>query len=101
MGGRECPICSRMIWLIFTTLAMTKRASSSASAPDAAKNLRKDVGEWIGSFNLMGCLFWGNQAMKNCSEAWFFTLGAPRHKKSEWLLSTISDFQYLIFALGT
>ncbi len=37
---------------------------------------------------------------KTCSAALLLTLGAQRYEASEWMLSVIFDFSYMIYVFG-
>ncbi len=49
----------------FSSLALTKRASISASTADTATNLTRDVRMCTSSFIFIGYLSWGSHPKKN------------------------------------
>ena len=91
VGGYGWPISSSVSLMIFASFAFKKIVPNSASAADAATNLRIVQSVRIGPFRKMGRLLSGSQTRKKWPAARLLASFAERYNALECTFNIISD----------
>lgn len=82
------------------SLALTKRAPSSASAADAATNFKMVLTTWMAPLRRIGMLSLGTQPRKKWPPIRLRDWGALRYEASLWIFRIISDDRKRMVASG-
>ena len=91
VGGCGWPSSSSVSLMIFASFAFNNIAPNSASAADAATNLRILQSVRIGPFRRMGCLSSGSQPRKKWPAARLLESFAESYNVSECTFNIMSD----------
>ena len=91
VGGCGWPSSCNVIRITCASFAFRNRDPSSASAAEAATNLRMLQREWIGPLRLIGFPLIGSDPRKKCPPALLHALGAVRYDASLWQLRIMSE----------